>query len=113
MSTSFLYHGFGLRDYYYKTTRFIGGILTFEITPKPEAIKCPECDSRSVIKKGVIKRDLRTIPVGSKPVILRTLSREFGARYVNSSGKSNYPFPKRGRVINGLLNGMSWSCLNS
>jgi transposase len=73
MSTSFLYHGFGLRDYYYKTTRFIGGILTFEITPKPEAIKCPECDSRSVIKKGVIKRDLRTIPVGSKPVILRTV----------------------------------------
>jgi transposase len=73
MSTSFIYHAFGLRDYYYKTTRFIGGILTFEITPKPEAIKCPECDSRSVIKKGSIKRDIRTIPVGSKPVILRTV----------------------------------------
>ena len=72
MSTSFIYHAFGLRDYFYKTTRFIGGILTFEIIPKQEAIKCPECNSRSVIKKGVVTRDLRTIPVGSKPVILRT-----------------------------------------
>jgi hypothetical protein len=73
MSSSFICHAFGLRDYFYKTTRFIGGILTFEITPKPEAIKYPECDSRSVIKKEVIKRDLRTIPVGSKPVTLRTI----------------------------------------
>ncbi len=73
MSTSFIYHAFGLRDYFYKTTRFVGGMLTFEIVPKPEAIKCPECDSRAVIKKGTIRRDLRTIPVGSKPVILRTV----------------------------------------
>ncbi|WP_027362664.1 ISL3 family transposase [Desulfospira joergensenii] len=72
MSTSLIYHAFGLRDYFYKTTRFIGGVLTFEIFPKPEAIKCPECNSRSVVKRGVIKRTLRTIPVGSRPVILKT-----------------------------------------
>ncbi|MDD9303512.1 MAG: ISL3 family transposase [Desulfobacter sp.] len=72
MSTSFIYHAFGLRDYFYKTTRFIGGIITFELIPKPEAVKCPECNSRSVTRKGIVTRDLRTIPVGSKPVILRT-----------------------------------------
>ncbi|WDP85401.1 MAG: ISL3 family transposase [Desulfobacter sp.] len=72
MSTSFIYHAFGLRDYFYKTTRFIGGIITFELIPKPEAVKCPEFNSRSVTRKGIVTRDLRTIPVGSKPVILRT-----------------------------------------
>jgi transposase len=72
MSISFICHAIDLRDYFYKTTRFVGGILTFEIFPKPEAIKCPDCKSKSVVKRGVIKRNLRTIPVGSRPVILRT-----------------------------------------
>ncbi len=98
MSTSFLYHAFGLRDYYYKTTRFLGGVLTFEIFPKPEAIKCPECNTRSVIKRGSIKRDIKTIPVGSKPVILRTFIQRIWCPLCKFVRQIKLPFSKDGKT---------------
>ncbi len=73
MSTSFVYHALGLRDQFYKRTRFLRGAVIIEIFPKPEAIRCPECHSRSVEKRGTIRRDIRTIPIGSKPIFLRTI----------------------------------------
>ncbi|MCP3924726.1 MAG: ISL3 family transposase [Desulfobacterales bacterium] len=98
MSTSFLYHAFGLRDYYYKTTRFLGGSLTFEIFPKPEAIKCPECNTRAVIKRGSIKRDIRTIPVGSKPVILRTIIQRVWCPFCKFVRQIKLSFSKEGKT---------------
>jgi len=73
MSTSFIYHALGLRDHFYKNTQFLGGAVIIEIFPKPEAIRCPECHSRSVKKRGIIQRTIRTIPIGSKPVFLRAI----------------------------------------
>ncbi len=73
MSTSFIYHALGLRDQNYKCTSYNGGGIIFEITPKPKAIRCPQCNTKSVIKRGKVYRNIRTIPVGSKPIWLRTL----------------------------------------
>ncbi len=73
MSTSFIYHALGLRDHFYKRTQFFGGAVIIEVFPKPEAIRCPECHSRSVKKRGTIQRDICTIPIGSKPVLLRAI----------------------------------------
>ncbi|MDA3790453.1 MAG: ISL3 family transposase [Desulfobacula sp.] len=73
MSTSFISHALSLRDHFYKKSQFLSGAVIIEVFPKPEAIKCPECHSRSVKKRGTIRRDIRTIPIGSKPVLLRTI----------------------------------------
>ncbi len=51
MPTSFVYHALGLRDQFYKRTLFLRGAVIIEVFPKPEAIRCPECHSRSVKKK--------------------------------------------------------------
>jgi len=69
MSTSFIYHALGLRDQFYKRTRFLGGAVIIEVFHKPEAIRCPECHSISVTKRGTIQRDIRTIPIGSNQAL--------------------------------------------
>jgi len=71
MSTSFIYHALGLRDQNFKRIRFAGGTVIIEVFPESKAIKCPEFNCRTITKRGIIKRDIKTIPMGSKPVILR------------------------------------------
>ena len=73
MSTSFIYHALGLRDQNYKSTIYNDGAVIFEITPKSKALRCPQCNTKNVIKRGKVIRNIRTIPIGSKPVWLRTL----------------------------------------
>ncbi len=68
MSTSLLYHGFGIVGYRYVRTRFEGGSITFTVRQDRTDLKCPVCGSREVIKKGRIWRRWRALPIGSKPV---------------------------------------------
>lgn len=72
MSTSILYHGFGILDHTYKSAEFGGGAITFNMRPKSKALRCPICRNRKVICRGTVERIFRTIPIGSKPVWLRT-----------------------------------------
>ena len=51
MSTSLLYHRFGIRGpFHYRSTEFNGDTTIFHIAHNPH-IKCPSCRSRDVIKK--------------------------------------------------------------
>ncbi|NDV24985.1 ISL3 family transposase [Desulfovibrio sp. JC022] len=70
MSTSLLYHAFGLSGYDYVRQSFVAGNVIFDIRPKSKLIRCPECGSRKVIRRGEFERWLRTVPVGPKPVWL-------------------------------------------
>jgi len=72
MSTSILYHGFGILDHTYKSAEYGGGAITFNMVPKTKALRCPICRNRKVICRGAVERIFRTIPIGSKPVWLRT-----------------------------------------
>ena len=67
MSTSLLYHGFGLRGYDYTRTRYTGGAVYFHIEPKPELLVSQCCRSRLVKRRGVFDRTLRLPPMGKKP----------------------------------------------
>lgn len=40
------------------------------IDPKPKMIRCPDCDSFNIIRRGCFERRLRTVPIGFKPVWL-------------------------------------------
>ncbi|HKB41750.1 MAG TPA: ISL3 family transposase, partial [Gemmataceae bacterium] len=68
MSTSLLYHAFGLRGYDYVKTDYTGGSVVFTVRQRPHTCRCPRCDSRDVIRHGHETRSFRTVPIGHKPV---------------------------------------------
>ena len=70
MSTSFLYHAFGLRDHKYIHSRYENGQIIFAVKLKADTIRCPVCKNRKVTWRGSVKRRLRGIPIGKKPVFI-------------------------------------------
>lgn len=66
MSTSLLYHAFGVRGYRYLRTEQDGGMTLFHIEPSEKTLCCTECGSRSVIRRGSKERWFRSLPVGSR-----------------------------------------------
>jgi len=70
MSTSLLYHAFGLRDQEYLKTEYRDGEIIFHVKTKESKLQCSNCGSTRVRKKGIKSRDFRTHPIGLKPVIL-------------------------------------------
>jgi len=70
MSTSLLYHGFGLVGYEYICTRYAGGAVIFSVKRKRGKIRCPVCRSRDIIFRGRFSRRFRIVTIGSKRVFL-------------------------------------------
>jgi len=70
MSTSLLYHAFGLRGYDYVKTDYTEGRVVFTIQQRPHTCRCPQCDSRDVIHHGHETRSFKTVPIGHKPVLI-------------------------------------------
>jgi transposase len=70
MSTSLLYHAFGVRGYRYRKTEFVEGAVMFTIEQPRESYCCSACGSKDVIGRGQNVRRFRTIPIGGKPVYL-------------------------------------------
>lgn len=70
MSTSFIYHGFGLQGYDYVRQDFVAGCIHLYVRPKERLVRCSCCKCRDVIRRGRHERWLRTVPIGLKPVWL-------------------------------------------
>lgn len=71
MSTSLLYHGFGVRGYRYLRTDYVEGRVIFSVEQKLEDCRCAACGSADVRPKGRVERDFRTLPIGRKQVTVR------------------------------------------
>jgi transposase len=67
MSTSLLYHAFGIRGYEYVRTDYHDGATIFAIRQDPEDCRCSACGSREVISRGHAERRFRAVPIGSRP----------------------------------------------
>jgi len=70
MSTSLLYHAFGVQGYRYVKTDYIGGEVIFTIEQPRHSWRCPACRSRDVIGRGKNRRRFRAVPIGGKSVYL-------------------------------------------
>ncbi len=70
MSTSLLYHAFGLRGYDYVNTDYQEGGVVFTIRQRPHTWRCPVCDSRDVLPRGHQQRTFKAVPIGHKPVLV-------------------------------------------
>ena len=71
MSTSLLYHAFGVRGYEYCSTTYAKGGVTMTIEQPRQALCCSQCGGRRVHAKGGVTREFRSLPTGGKPVRLR------------------------------------------
>ena len=71
MSTSLLYHAFGVRGYEYCSTEYSKGGMTMTIEQPRAALCCSQCGGRHVPAKGGVTREFRSLPIGGKPVRLR------------------------------------------
>jgi len=70
MSTSLLYHGFGIRGHHYVSSKFHGSAIHFWLEQDRFSLRCPECGSYHVKRQGKVMRSFRTVPIGLKPVWL-------------------------------------------
>jgi len=70
MSTSLLYHAFGLRGYAYVRTEYDHGQVVFTIRQAPGTLRCSACGSRDVRSHGHAERRFKSLPIGGKPVSL-------------------------------------------
>ena len=68
MSTSLLYHGFGIRGYRYVKTEYIEGKVIFHVEQPRERLCCAACTSRKVVLRGHSDRLFRHVPTGGKQV---------------------------------------------
>lgn len=80
MSTSLLYHSFGIRDHAYARTEYREGVTLFHVVPKADALRCPACRSRAVIRKGVVPRFLRALPIGRRSTWVRVPVQRVGCK---------------------------------
>src|SRR5271167_1180860 len=70
MSTSFMYHAFGIRGYQYTRTDYQEGQVIFTIHQEPETCRCSACGSREVVSRGEVERRFRSLPIGSRPTVV-------------------------------------------
>jgi transposase len=66
MSTSLLYHAFGIRGYIYTRTDYRDGTTIFTIHQDPETCRCSACGSPQVQMRGRVERRFRTVPIGRR-----------------------------------------------
>ncbi len=66
MSTSLLYHAFGVRGYDYVRTDYQEGQVIFTIEQDPEDCRCPICGGRDVTSRGHVWRRFRSLPIGAR-----------------------------------------------
>jgi transposase len=70
MSTSLLYHAFGVRGYKYVRSEYENGQVIFTIYQSPATCRCSCCGSNRVISRGRVDRRFRSLPIGCRPTLV-------------------------------------------
>ena len=71
MIQSLMYHAFGVRKgYEYHATKYVEGRVEFHLRVEKDQLKCPDCGSASVHRRGGRTRRIRSVPIGLKETVL-------------------------------------------
>ncbi len=73
MSTSILYHAFGLKGIEHKATDFFADTLIFRVEMRKQVFHCPGCGCKRTIFKGKKRRWFQMGPIGRKKCLLDLL----------------------------------------
>lgn len=98
MSTSLLYHGFGLKSHHYHSTAYSKGRIIFTVKQDRWSFKCPACNCRDVILRGSSQRLWRSLPIGSKPVLIQMALQRVECRKCAQVRRVQIPFADHRRT---------------
>jgi transposase len=98
MSTSLLYHAFGVRGYRYVKTEYGKGVIVFTVEQRRESYRCPVCGSADVIGRGRTLRRFRGVPIGGKGVFLELAVPRVECRACGAVRQVAIPFADRRRT---------------
>jgi transposase len=70
MSTSLLYHAYGIQGYRYVRTAYMQGQTIFTLGQEPNTYRCSACGSADVVSRGHVERRFRSLPIGLRPTVL-------------------------------------------
>jgi len=70
MSTSLLYHRFGIVGYRYVNQQFLAGATVFRVEQPRDRLRCSHCGSDEVWAQGGVKRSFRGLPIGKQPTLI-------------------------------------------
>ena len=96
MSTSLLYHAFGIRGYQYTRTDYQGGQMIFTIHQGPETCRCSACGSARVIRAARSSANSEPCLSAAAPHSWSCPSHALNVRPVASCARSRSPSPTRG-----------------
>src|SRR6266481_5024518 len=97
MSTSLLYHAFGIRGYRYRRTDYQDGQVIFAIEQELGTRRCPACGSWDVVSRGALKRRFRSLPIGSRATVVVLPVPRVACRACGTVRQAEVPFaePRR------------------
>ena len=95
MSTSLLYHAFGVRGYQYQRTDYAEGKVIFTIRQPRESYCCAVCGSDDVVARGRKLRRFRTVPIGRKSAWLELAVPRVGCRQCGAVRQVKIAFADR------------------
>jgi transposase len=99
MDSSLLYHGFGVKGQDVLKSEYKGGSIIVHIQTKEHLLRCGECGSMNVIKKGVTERLFRTAPIGLKPVYLLAKVQRLECKECGSIRQEKLPYAEQKKAI--------------
>jgi len=97
MSTSILYHAFGIKPVKYLKTEFVAGEIRFHAEMGRKLAVCPQCRSRDTSYQGRKVRPLRLPPMGMHQVWLMLIVHRLQCRKCGAISWPRLPFagPRR------------------
>ena len=92
MSTSLLFHSFGIRYVRVYRTEYVAGQTIFHAKVKNQLLRCPCCQSRQVIRYGGKVRHIRLLPIGGKAAILKLKTYRIRCKFCHNIRWIKLPF---------------------
>ena len=84
VSTSILYHAFGIAGFHCTSKEYESGQIVFHIKPGDHPLRCPCCNSTNVILRGQKQRCFRAAPIGNKAAFIVLALPRIGCRDCNA-----------------------------
>lgn len=97
MSTSLLYHAFGVRGYKFVSHTFKDGEVFFTVQMNRKNLCCSVCASKNIILRGSNTRQFRTVPIGSQPAYIRLDIPRIGCLQCGAVRQAHVPFSQSRR----------------